>query len=453
MARHLSRGCSSLASSLLANQFATGGVAVLLTGAALAATRTAARAALELALRRCVVRAELDSRDDSYRWVVAWLAAHPSAREARHVTVCTSLRRVGHTPIDADADADEERLLLVPAGTSLLSHAGKWLLVRREEDAERKEREGLSLQLLLGSREQMAALLREAREAYAARARERTRVYFADEYGGWACVASVARRPLDSVVLSPAGAAAAVRDDCARFLARRAWYGARGIPYRRGYLLHGPPGTGKTSLVGALAGELQLPIYSLSLASGRLTDDTLAEALAAAAPRCLLLLEDVDAAFGGREGAGGARLTFSGLLNAIDGVAAQEGRLLFMSTNHLDRLDAALVRPGRVDVRVHLGLCSREQAAAYARRFYDDAAPEHIDAIADAAGEGVVSVADLQGVLMQIPENPERAPAAVAAMVAELGRKPPSDDGNLQEAEEAMGGQDRSKPVVDAPTS
>ena len=75
----------------------------------------------------------------------------------------------------------------------------------------------------------------------------------------------------------------------------------------------------------------------------------------------MLLLEYIDAAFVEREASSGSRLTFSGLLNGIDGVAAQQGRLLFMSTNHAERLDPALVRPGRVDVKVAFGLASSEQ--------------------------------------------------------------------------------------------
>jgi chaperone BCS1 len=52
-------------------------------------------------------------------------------------------------------------------------------------------------------------------------------------------------------------------------------------------------------------------------------------------------------------------ITFSGLLNALDGVAAQEGKVLVMTTNHVERLDPALVRPGRIDIRCYFGLASR----------------------------------------------------------------------------------------------
>ena len=82
-------------------------------------------------------------------------------------------------------------------------------------------------------------------------------------------------------------------------------------------------GTGKTSVVTALAGELGLDIYVVTLSSPSMTDETLRSLLNSAAERCILLLEDVDAAFVGREASSegpSGRLSFSGLLNAIDGV-------------------------------------------------------------------------------------------------------------------------------------
>jgi chaperone BCS1 len=68
-----------------------------------------------------------------------------------------------------------------------------------------------------------------------------------------------------------------------------------------------------------------------------------------------------------------SRLTFSGLLNALDGVASSEGRILFMTTNYLDRLDPALVRPGRVDVKRHVGYCTAAQASSMFANFYPNA--------------------------------------------------------------------------------
>lgn len=74
-----------------------------------------------------------------------------------------------------------------------------------------------------------------------------------------------------------------------------------GIPYRRGYLLHGPPGCGKSSFITALAGELELGICVLNLSERGLTDDRLNHLLAVAPQQTIILLEDIDAAFASRE--------------------------------------------------------------------------------------------------------------------------------------------------------
>lgn len=83
--------------------------------------------------------------------------------------------------------------------------------------------------------------------------------------------------------------------------------------------------------------------------------------------KTFILLEDVDAAFVSRDlfdnaqhkaYEGLTRVTLSGLLNALDGVASSEERVLFMTTNYVERLDPALIRPGRVDVKQYFGNCT-----------------------------------------------------------------------------------------------
>jgi ATP-dependent 26S proteasome regulatory subunit len=109
-----------------------------------------------------------------------------------------------------------------------------------------------------------------------------------------------------------------------------------------------------------LASDLKLDICMMNLTHGNLSDDSLAMYLREAPTNSIIVLEDVDAVFVERNqaagGGGGSRssggVSFSGLLNAIDGVAAQEGRIFFMTTNHLEKLDPALIRPGRCDVKV-----------------------------------------------------------------------------------------------------
>jgi chaperone BCS1 len=165
----------------------------------------------------------------------------------------------------------------------------------------------------------------------------------------------------------------------------RRFYTARGIPYRRGYLLHGTPGTGKTSLSLALAGCFGLELYLCHLPSVR-EDNELERLFTALPPRCMVLLEDIDAVGIKRQSgmvednddddddddkfSRPSRCTLSGVLNVLDGVSSQEGRIVLMTSNMAHKLDKALVRPGRIDKMIYLGNISQRSAELMFLRMY-----------------------------------------------------------------------------------
>lgn len=175
----------------------------------------------------------------------------------------------------------------------------------------------------------------------------------ADRYSGnWNKLTTKSHRPWNSFFL-PGDTKEYLLNDARDFLNSEDWFAHRGIPFRRGYLLYGIPGTGKSTSVHALASELNLPIYILLL-SLNLDDSGLADMMRYLPSKCVLLIEDIDVAFKSRSDNSSDRnesestVTLSGLLNAIDGLAAPEGRLLFATTNHAEHLDPALIRPVRL---------------------------------------------------------------------------------------------------------
>jgi mitochondrial chaperone BCS1 len=151
-------------------------------------------------------------------------------------------------------------------------------------------------------------------------------------------------------------------DDLDRFLKSRDLYRQRGIPWRRGYLLYGPPGTGKSSLIQAIASYYGRQLVSLSLTD--MDDSALLRAWSEITATSVIALEDIDSVFEGRRPLG--ELSFSALLNTLDGAGAVEGSISILTTNHRERLDPALIRPGRCDREFELGYLS---AASCAKMF------------------------------------------------------------------------------------
>ena len=199
---------------------------------------------------------------------------------------------------------------------------------------------------------------------------ERSRSTFVNvpDHGDWLIQSVKASPPLDSVYL-PAGVKEGLVSDIEEYLSpvTKNWYNARRIPWRRGYLMYGAPGAGKSSTALALAGHFHMEVYSLSLLDPMINDRSLIDLFNKLPPRCIVLLEDVEGAGIGRESSiapeapeskkgskirPASRVTLSGLLNAINGPCSPEGHVLFMTTNCPDSLDDALIRPGRIDVRI-----------------------------------------------------------------------------------------------------
>lgn len=315
------------------------------------------------------------------------------------------------------------------------------------------------------------------------------------KHGGyWSTQSSRPSRPISTVTLDETQKDKVVAD-INEYLhpATARWYAARGIPHRRGYLFHGPPGTGKTSLSFAVAGIFGLSVYCASLSERDMTESDLATLFSQLPNRCIVLLEDIDSAgirrdksseisapdrvseveeeaksateakdtvaekeenveskderkieekqksitdiekkksFRRRftqtlrprkitkpdsetttlvtddaassvrapsikspsikapsvkpspppppppvpsptdEEGSKSKISLAGLLNIIDGAASSEGRVLIMTTNYPEKLDSALIRPGRVDLQIKFTLATNAQIQEIFRRMY-----------------------------------------------------------------------------------
>ncbi|XP_058758970.1 AAA-ATPase At3g50940-like [Vicia villosa] len=156
-------------------------------------------------------------------------------------------------------------------------------------------------------------------------------------------------------------------NDLDKFVKAKEFYRRTGKAWKRGYLLYGPPGTGKSSLIAAMANYLNYDIYDLDL-TDVIDNKCLRQLLLRMSNRSILVIEDIDCTINlqNREkdeevvDNGSNKMTLSGLLNAVDGLwsCCGEEHIIVFTTNHKERLDPALLRPGRMDKQIHLSYCN-----------------------------------------------------------------------------------------------
>ncbi|PVH91525.1 putative mitochondrial chaperone bcs1 [Periconia macrospinosa] len=314
---------------------------------------------------------EVPYTDEAYDMLIFWVCSQPFARSAR-----TSLAKIDlKSSVEPGSHAEKKPLHYSPCNGRLYFWHKRHLFVfdrQRSLGEFGTAKEQAYISYFGRNPAVLRELLNECRRHYLDTVKNKTSVF---EHQGdrWKASKSMAKREMSTVIIDKK-LKETLLGDVAGFLdpKTRAWYSRRGLPYQRGYLLHGPPGTGKSSLCLSVAGYFDLDVYVLTMSS--LNDHALKSLFAELPQHCIVLIEDVDAtavhrkpdgsvdasSSAGQNGAGDKGVSLSTLLNVLDGLASSEGRLLIMTTNHIERLDPALIRPGRVDMKLELFLANED---------------------------------------------------------------------------------------------
>tara|TARA_Y200000002_G_scaffold374921_1_gene376384 strand:- start:685 stop:1863 length:1179 start_codon:yes stop_codon:yes gene_type:complete len=203
---------------------------------------------------------------------------------------------------------------------------------------------------------------------------DKVSIYFFDEY--WELLTKRLPRSLNTIYLN--GRENELYEYIKKFRSKEIQkrYSDLGIPYKRNIMLEGYPGTGKTSLIFALASELKCNIAIMNF-NKDLDDNAFMRAIRRIPKNCILVLEDIDVLFKERKSNDSykSNLSFSALLNSLDGLAFRDEMITIMTTNYECNLDAALKRPGRVDKSINFTFATKNQTKFMFNKFF----PEHTE--------------------------------------------------------------------------
>jgi chaperone BCS1 len=411
------------------NEFASGGLLLMIIGGVSVWLRAVPEKFWHWFVSQTTMVITVKDDDAAFVWVKEWFLEQSFLKRIRRVDLDTTLR--------------SERIAMIPSpGKHWFWFDGRpfeaWFS-RTDNTHERSGRrlESLTFRTFGRNRASLQGFVNDVVQCHLKRQGVQSYLYTYND--GWDYVAGYSPRVLDSVVLEP-GEKEHLLQDVAQFRNSKQRYERLGVPYHRGYLLYGPPGTGKTSLVSALAARFGLSIYIVNLAD--FTDRSLMNAVNQVPANSVLLFEDIDCMRGsqsraGVDSVGGQNplvtlnkkqdvsaqhgITLSGLLNVLDGFHAPTGVLFVMTTNHVEKLDQALLRPGRIDYKLYLGKASDHQKVELYRRFFPDASEVEAREFVDAS-QSAETMAEFQGLLLALEQGegrdtqteakPEEVPAA-----------------------------------------
>ncbi|KAJ4914352.1 P-loop containing nucleoside triphosphate hydrolases superfamily protein [Raphanus sativus] len=280
-----------------------------------------------------------------------------------------------------------------------------------------------------------------------------------------------------------------IMEDLREFANGQGFYQKTGRAWKRGYLLYGPPGTGKSSLIAAMANYLGYDIYDLELTEVQ-NNSELRKLLMKTSSKSIIVIEDIDCSISLTKrdkvkkknksnngcydpdltscGSGlmdepGSSVTLSGLLNFTDGLWSCCGseRIFVFTTNHIEKLDSALLRSGRMDMHIHMGFC-RFQALKILLKNYLRMEEGDVDGVVlkemeECVEEAEITPADVSEVLIRNRSDAEKAVRELVCVLKERvvrrrksgGVKKKKEEGEDEEEEEAE--EEQEKRALDSP--
>jgi len=399
------------------HQFASDGLLLMVVGGLGVYMRAIPQRVWEWFVGQTTLMITVKDDDAAFMWVKEWFLEQKFLTRIRRVDVDTTLRR--------------EQLALIPAqGDHWFWYSGRPFRVEfyrsQEPTGWPSKRSELLTFRTIGRRQSfLKKFVAEVVVCHQRTVASASSLYVRDKY--WERVQAYTPRLLESVILRP-GEKEDLVQDIEKFKAAKDRYYQLGVPYHRGYLFYGPPGTGKTSLVSALAANFGMSIYAINLTD--FNDKTLMKAVHDVPPNSVILFEDIDCMKTGNaridpdewarkqmpEGPNDKAdpldrlgVTLSGLLNVLDGFHAPENVLFVMTTNKIETLDQALLRPGRIDYRLFLGKAGEEQKIELYRRFFPRASTAEAREFVKSY-HSAETMAEFQGLLLGLDQDGTAGP-------------------------------------------